>query len=340
MTELNILLKHTSRSLYLSARLLPPSVRESFCIAYLLCRYADSIADTSLLAPQKRQRWISRFPSMVTHPDPQEQEQLKQEISGTSPNIYEEKLLQNLPACLNAFEQINDTEKKKILEVVHSVCEGMEIDLRVFPAENSGKVQAFFSVKELEHYCHLMGGAPGVFWSKLITEYTNVKLPEEVFCQYGQDIGDALQIVNILRDLPRDLRIGRCYFPQEDLAKQNLTATDLLHPENAAKFETIKQKWIAWGHQKLRSAFAFYAALPRTQLKHRAAVAWPVLWAADTLRKLSEERDLLNPARRVKITRYRIYTTMLLTPPLLISDTLFSSWLKHKLKALERTQKK
>lgn len=331
MTDLNELLKHTSRSLYLSARLLPRGVRGAFSIAYLLCRYADSIADTPLLSPEKRLRRIEHFPSMITHPDAKERQCLTEEISGASSNIYEEKLLYHLSDCLEVFYRLPATQREIILDVVRAVCDGMKMDLQVFPPENEGSVFAFSSAAELERYCRLMGGAPGVFWSKLITSSVRAKQPKESFWNLGQDIGDALQIVNILRDLPRDLRIGRCYFPAEELAAHGLRPQDLLDKNNSVKFEPVKQKWIAWGRAKLCSAYAYYAALPKTQIRHRAAVAWPVLWAADTLNKLSAEPNLLDEKRRVKILRARIYGTMALTPFILTSDALFAKWLSYKL---------
>lgn len=326
------LLKHTSRSLYLSVLALPENIRAAFGIAYLLCRYADSIADTPLLPPERRLYWIERYQRMLTHPDAPEQQRLTDEISGSSSNPYEQKLLENLPLCLEEFNRLPAPQKEATLEVARHVCEGMRIDLTSFPTENSGRVQAFQTDGDLENYCHLMGGAPGVFWSTLITQTVPLSLHRAAFWRLGRDIGDALQIVNILRDLPRDLRIGRCYFPQTDLAPLGLHPEDLLQPGASARFEPVKRKWIAWGLKKLESARGYMRALPRAQLRHRAAVAWPVLWTADTLYKVYREPDLLNPAKRVKISRGVIYFTMLCTPFLLWSNAGFTGWLNRKLR--------
>ena len=330
MTDLNDLLKHTSRSLYLSARLLPGTVRDAFCIAYLLCRYADSIADTSLIEPSKRLAWIVEFPSLITRPEPAKIQTLIDAISSSAATVYEEKLLRHFMDCTAVFEKLDTWKKELILTVVHAVCEGMKSDLQTFPAETAGTLRAFQTRQELEQYCHLMGGAPGIFWSELLTHSVALKTAPSDFLKLGEQIGDALQIVNILRDLPRDLRIGRCYFPQEDLQAVSLTETDLLIPSNSARFEPIKQKWIGWGRQKLAAAHTYLAAIPKTQPRHRAAVAWPVLWAGDTLNKLAQEKNLLDPAVRVKIPRSRIYGTMLATAPVLASNFLFSSWLRSK----------
>lgn len=331
MTELNDLLKHTARSLYLSARLLPAEVRPAFCVAYLLCRYADTIADTSLLPPHTRLEYIKAFPGWIVQQQTQEISQLIRQISSGNDTFHEEKLLHNFPACLQALTQLPQPQQAVILQVVRAVCLGMEIDLQTFPNETDGKIIAFSTQAELENYCHLMGGAPGVFWSQLISQHTPLYTDIPTFYSLGKQIGDALQIVNILRDLPRDLRIGRCYFPQEDLAAQHLQPADLLSAEHSRAFEPVKRKWIAWGRHKLQAAYAYFAALPKTQFRHRTAVAWPALWAADTLYKLEQEPNLLNPAVRVKISRRRIYGTMAATLPILLSNTLFNKWLSAKL---------
>ena len=124
-------------------------------------------------------------------------------------------------------------------------------------------------------------------------------------------------------------------FPREDAPELIDFLTNrvgaMLSEENSPRFEPVKQYWIRWGRQKLQHAKLFYAALPKTQPTHRAAVAWPVLWAADTLNKIAVEPALLDPGRRVKIPRARIYGTFCLTPLILLSNTLFNTWLQSKL---------
>lgn len=330
--DITPLLKHTSRSLYLSVQALPRAIRTPFGIAYLLCRYADTIADTYLIPQERRLRWIERFPAIVRQNDRTGGLELAKEISGSSDNPHEKELLQNLGPCLDVFNTLSELHKQFIHEVVYAVCEGMKMDLTSFPSQTADKIDAFATHTELEKYCRLMGGMPGLFWSKLIFHSCAVALPEEEFYTLGQHIGDALQIVNILRDLPKDLRIGRCYLPLEDLAAHNLTPPDLLSPAASAKFEPVKQKWIHWGLHNLASAAVYFRQLPKTQPGTRAAVAWPMLWTADTLYKVSTEPELLNPARRVKISRSVIYGTMALTPLILLSNRMFESWMTRKIK--------
>ena len=334
--DTNTLLKNTSRSLYLSARVLPRKVREAFGIAYLLCRYADTIADTALLPAEKRLYWIGRFAQLVAQQPADEIAQLAQDVCGKSENPYEEELVKNLPLCLTAFNKLSEDLRAIILEVVGSVCEGMELDLSFFSSRGAAGPRAFVTADELKHYCRLMGGKPGLFWSKLIEKTTHLTAEKSDFFAWGQSVGDALQIVNILRDLPKDLQNNRCYFPLEDLEKEGLSPRDLLAAENSARFEPIKQKWIKWGLARLQKAMPYFAQIPKTQPGQRAAVAWPVLWTADTLHLLAQTRDLLDASKRVKIPRSTIYSTMLCTPALWVSNEVFNRWLQRKINRFNR----
>jgi len=329
--EIDTLLKNTSRSLYLSVQALPPKIRPAFGIAYLLCRYADTIADTELLPAARRIYWIERFPQLVQEQNPKEEKQLISEISGQAENPYEAQLIEHLSDCLQVYNQIGKTQKTFILEVVRAVCEGMKIDLSYFPHENFSVPKAFERDEDLAHYCRLMGGKPGRFWSQLIYHTAKIPLEEEQFYKLGEHIGDALQIVNILRDSPKDFQLGRCYFPQSDLEKAHLSTSDLLSCAHSARFEPIKHKWLLWGKQNLENAKKYYALLPKREVRIRISVVWPMLWTADTFIKLAQEPDLLNAQKRVKIPRSVIYRTMLITPLLLISNRFFKAWLDKKL---------
>lgn len=308
-------------------------MRPAFGLAYLLCRYADTIADTELLPAQKRLFWIKEFPALVRQEDLTAAADLSQALTGTSANPYEAQLITHLPDCLRALSHISAEQKPFIYDVVSSVCQGMQIDLTTFPNAPKAPPVAFKTDDDLKNYCRLMGGKPGLFWSRLIRNAVPVQMPQEPFFDIGQKIGDALQMVNILRDLPKDLQNGRCYFPQTDLSAAGLQPADLLNPQTSAAFAPVRQKWTRFAAENLSCAYAYYRALPAPAWRLRAAVAWPILWTADTFLKLNKTTSLLNPQQRVKISRTHVYLTLLATP-LLLNSTLFDKVLQRKLKQL------
>src|SRR6185369_9464339 len=114
---------------------------------------------------------------------------------------------------------------------------GMEMDLNTFPLESSGKVVALKNKDELDRYIFLVAGCVGEFWTKMTVAHTPAlkhwNVEEMSAC--GIRFGKALQLTNVLRDCPKDLRIGRCYLPLDWLQAHGLKPEDLLRPENSTR---------------------------------------------------------------------------------------------------------
>jgi phytoene synthase len=74
---------------------------------------------------------------------------------------------------------------------------------------------------ELRVYCYRVASAVGLV-SIEIFGYRNPACKE-----YAIQLGLALQMTNIIRDVEKDLRQGRIYLPQEDLARFNYAEAEL-----------------------------------------------------------------------------------------------------------------
>jgi phytoene synthase len=79
----------------------------------------------------------------------------------------------------------------------------------------------FRTFDQLREYCLRVASAVGLVCIEIF-EYTNPQCR-----QYAIDLGIALQLTNILRDLGGDLAGGRLYLPTEDLARFGVTEDDL-----------------------------------------------------------------------------------------------------------------
>jgi farnesyl-diphosphate farnesyltransferase len=78
----------------------------------------------------------------------------------------------------------------------------------------------------------------------------------------GKRFGKGLQLVNILRDLPEDLRRGRCYLPAERLADCSLTPLDLLKPTNESKLRPLYNKYLDRAAADLKAGWIYTNTLP------------------------------------------------------------------------------
>jgi phytoene synthase len=92
------------------------------------------------------------------------------------------------------------------------VIDGVEIDL---------DRPRFRTFEELREYCLRVASAVGLVCIEIF-EYRNPGTR-----QYAVDLGIALQLTNILRDLGRDLAAGRLYLPTDDLDSFGVREEDL-----------------------------------------------------------------------------------------------------------------
>ena len=93
--------------------------------------------------------------------------------------------------------------------------------------------------------------------------------------QYATDLGVALQLTNILRDVPGDLAKGRIYIPQEDLRRHGCTETDLLTETERAGGGIGSAKVRALLNHQAQRARDYYAraarALPKAEARRLVA---------------------------------------------------------------------
>ena len=96
--------------------------------------------------------------------------------------------------------------------MLEEIIAGVEMDLHV------SRYQTF---EELCVYCYRVASAVGLV-SIEIFGYRNSQCRE-----YAVELGLALQMTNIIRDVGKDLRIGRIYLPQDEMARFGYSEADL-----------------------------------------------------------------------------------------------------------------
>jgi farnesyl-diphosphate farnesyltransferase len=110
-----------------------------------------------------------------------------------------------------------------------------------------------------------------------------------------------LQLVNILRDLPADLKNGRCYLPLQRLDEAKLLPEVLLSPANAQKFLPLFHEYLDKAEAHLAAGWRYTNTLPFGQYRVRLACAWPILIGVRTIEKL-RAADVIGLQQRVKVS--------------------------------------
>jgi farnesyl-diphosphate farnesyltransferase len=303
------LLRRVSRSFYLSLAVLPGSVRPTIGLAYLFARASDTIADTRLIDRASRIAHLEALRGALTD------DRLSIVVGATAAAQAlpaERKLLERLPDCLAAYRALPTADRGRVHAVLDTIIEGQILDLRVFPGEDEGKLAALETPEDLDRYTYLVAGCVGEFWTEVHVAHrprlARWDLPR--MRALGTRFGKGLQLTNVLRDLPRDLRQGRCYLPRQDLARFGLEPRDLLDPARAPAARPLLGEWLNTALDHYEAGWQYTFAIPRREARMRLACAWPLLIGLRTLDLLAASPNWLDPAITLKVPRVRVYGLM------------------------------
>lgn len=301
------LLRDVSRAFYLTLRVLPRGVREPIGLAYLLARAADTLADTPTLPPEVRLRHLLAFRGQVHGPVSAETvEALRDQAAGATAG--EQALLAAMPDALALLEDLPLADQAEVRRVVDTLTRGMEMDLLTFPG-------TLATPEDLDRYTYLVAGCVGEFWTRETMAHTPALRSWDAprMVDLGVRFGKALQLTNILRDVPKDLLNGRCYIPGLDL--------DDPRPRLLG--------WVRVALEHYAAAEEYALAIPPTCLRLRLAVVWPILIGLATLGKLVRSTAWMDPGSRVKVDRRWIYRMMILSVPACLCNPLLRVWFRR-----------
>ncbi|HUA67111.1 MAG TPA: phytoene/squalene synthase family protein [Candidatus Saccharimonadales bacterium] len=303
--ELKTLLKATSRSFYLTLRVLPARVRPQIGLAYLLARTTDTIADTEIVPLGQRldalQELRARILGKSTTPL-NFAGLAKQQVSSA-----ERLLLEKVENSLALLQKLSAADLQRVRGVLDIIAGGQELDLQRFAGASAENIIALKSGIELDDYTYRVAGCVGEFWTQLCRAHLFPRAELEDAQLFGDSIrfGKGLQLVNILRDLAADLHKGRCYLPSLELDQVGLIPSVLLSPVNESRFRPLYHRYLDVAESHLQAGWNYTNALPRGQMRVRLACAWPILIGVRTIQRL-RAANVLELRRGIKISRSEV----------------------------------
>ena len=297
------LLRDTSRSFYLSLRILPHELREPIGLAYLLARAADTVADTRLIARPDRlahlQRLRDAYGGAVV-----DVASVARACLPYQAGAGERRLLERVNEAIARVRGLAPTDRAAVRAVLTTITSGMMFDLERFPGEDAATLTALETLDDLDRYTYLVAGCVGEFWTALhVAHRPRLRVWNIAeMSGYGVRFGKALQLTNVLRDIPSDLRHGRCYVPARELDTVGLVPADLLEPSKSPRAAPVLARLIDRTLEHYDEAWRYTLAIPRKEWRMRLACAWPLLIGLATLSALAAAPDPLAGAP-VKISR-------------------------------------
>jgi farnesyl-diphosphate farnesyltransferase len=320
------ILPGVSRSFALSLRVLPRPLRVPLGITYLVARSADTIADTRVLPPPAR---LSALHALRAALQDGHVATPALTVAGAADQKPAERiLLARLPDVLAAHRTLEPNDRARSTGVLLTLTQAMVEVLERFPPELTLRVGALETRAELDRYTYMNAGCVGEFW-------TEVAAAHRARCQrwdlsrmraLGARFGQGLQLVNVLRDLPRDLRLGRCYLPRTELAALGLTPQDLLTPAALPRARPLVDALIDEAVACLDDGRAYALAVPRLEVRLRLACVWPLLIGLRTLARIRRAENLLEPSVTVKVPRGEVRRLLAGSLALVWSDGALGAW--------------
>lgn len=225
--------------------------RQDITVFYAFCRVIDDIADSTELTIQEKARDLTAWRRWMRKSEPGES-----------------------PLAVDVREVIAKYSLKPAM--LEEIIDGVEMDLREV---------RYDSFEDLRVYCYRVASAVGLV-SIEIFGYRNPACRE-----YAIQLGLALQMTNIIRDVGKDMRNGRIYLPRRDLARFNYTEADLREQKYNDSFVGLMEFEAARAEEFFANAAGFLPPEDR-----RSMVAAEIMG--------SVYRTLL---KRIKADRFRVF---------------------------------
>ena len=291
------ILPRVSRTFALSIRLLPGSLGTAVLSAYLLCRIADTIEDDHSASVARKAELLETLLAALDDPAAAEV------LAAAAP-----ELVAGAPHVLAVYASLPERSRLRVRQWVAEMVHGMEKFVRLYP--DGIRIRTLAEYKE---YCYYVAGTVGHLLTHLWHEHTrSIGVAEyRALWRKCRAFGEALQTVNILKDIAWDVRHENAiYVPEQSLRDHGSSHGTLLSPAHVAQNHAAISELIDLAWRDLDQALEYFVTLPRRAVSVRAFCLLPLLFAFATLRDLTGSRAMLREGGTVKISRAEVRSLM------------------------------
>ncbi|MEM8756902.1 MAG: squalene/phytoene synthase family protein [Planctomycetota bacterium] len=201
------LLEVSSRTFALSIPLLPEPCRKRLTLAYLLFRVADTFEDETAWTAADR---VAALDAMCVALKDGSAEGIARAVAGLDLSKINQsgyaELFDRLPVVIEAWSELDDRTRSTIAGHLCRTIDGMAGWIR------GGR--PIETIDDVRRYCYHVAGIVGELCTELfIDQSPALEATRTELAELSPAFGEALQLVNILRDEADDADEGRRYIP-------------------------------------------------------------------------------------------------------------------------------
>ena len=268
--------RREAKNFYYAFLTLPQERRRAIYVAYAFCRYCDDAVDTAESVDQKMATLESLHASLN--------------------DAYTGRTSDPLFLALADVADRHDIPEEYFKQVIH----GVESDLT--------KVR-YQDFEELRSYCYQVASVVGLICLQIFG------YKDDSAREHAIDLGLAMQLTNIARDIQEDLGLGRIYLPQDEIARFG-------YSEEALEAGIVNESFInlmRFQTQRARGYFdSGFKLLPYLSPRSRACPAVMGQLYSKVLQRIEEaefdvfqHRISLSKTEKLRVTAQTWFTSML-----------------------------
>ena len=268
--------RREAKNFYYAFLTLPQERRRAIYVAYAFCRYCDDAVDTAGSVDQKVATLESLHASLN--------------------DAYTGRTSDPLFLALADVADRHDIPEEYFKQVIH----GVESDLT--------KVR-YQDFEELRSYCYQVASVVGLICLQIFG------YKDDSAREHAIDLGLAMQLTNIARDIQEDLGLGRIYLPQDEIARFG-------YSEEALEAGIVNESFIdlmRFQAQRARGYFdSGFKLLPYLSPRSRACPAVMGQLYSKVLQRIEEaefdvfqHRISLSKTEKLRVTAQTWFTSML-----------------------------
>jgi farnesyl-diphosphate farnesyltransferase len=305
-----------SRTFALSIRVLPGELGRAVLTAYLLCRIADTVEDEPSLPAERKAALLESlarcfddvgaadaFPATV------------REITGEAAHV---QLTHHTDLVFVLFRSLTEATRGHVQHWVTEMIVGMRKFVLLYPF--GIRIQ---TVDEYKEYCYYVAGTVGYLLTDLWHEHASSISDARylVLRERCREFAEALQTVNILKDVATDAnKENSIYVPEDLLRLHGSSHATMLEPDRIPGTREAMATLVQLACNDLDAARSYLLLIPRRAVSIRLFCMMPLLFAYATLRDLTRTPQALARGEVVKISRREVKSLTLMGVLVILSN--------------------
>ena len=272
--------RREAKNFYYAFLTLPQERRRAIYVAYAFCRYCDDTVDNA--------------------ESPDEKNRLLKELHASLSDTYTGRTSDPMLLALADVADRHDIPEEYFKQVIY----GVESDLIKVRYQN---------FEELRGYCYQVASVVGLICLQIFGYKDNAAR------EYAIDLGLAMQLTNITRDVQEDLGFGRIYLPQDEIIRFGYSEDEL----EAGIVNESFIELMRFQAQRARGYFdSGFKLLPYLSPRSRACPAVMGQLYSKVLERIEaaefdvfQQRISISKAEKIRVMAQTWFTSMLPSSP-------------------------